>query len=71
MGRTSSMPRLTPDQLFEELSDVDDLLIVQDLDGVCMQLVKDPLTRRMDPDYVAAVAAIASRPPAPNAQSFA
>ena len=52
------MPRLTPDQLFEELSDVDDLLIVQDLDGVCMQLVKDPLTRRMDPNYVAAVAAM-------------
>ena len=52
------MPRLTPDQLIEELSDVDDLLIVQDLDGVCMQLVKDPLTRRMDPDYVAAVAAM-------------
>ena len=36
------MPRLAPDQLLEELTPVDDLLIVQDLDGVCMQLVKDP-----------------------------
>ena len=26
----------------------DDLLVVQDLDGVCMQLVKDPLTRRIE-----------------------
>ena len=43
------MPRLTPDQLLQELTGAEDLLIVQDLDGVCMQLVKDPLTRRMDP----------------------
>ena len=40
------MPRLTPDQLLQELTGAEDLLIVQDLDGVCMQLVKDPLTRR-------------------------
>ena len=52
------MPRLTPDQLLQELIAADDLLIVQDLDGVCMQLVNDPLTRRMDPDYVTAVAAM-------------
>ena len=50
------MPRLAPDQLLEELTPVDDLLIVQDLDGVCMQLVKDSLTRRMDPGYVNAAA---------------
>ena len=50
------MPRLAPAQLLEELTSVEDLLIVQDLDGVCMQLVKDPLTRRMDPDYVNAAA---------------
>ena len=50
------MPRLTPDQLLQELAVVDDLLIVQDLDGVCMQLVKDPLTRRMDRNYVEAAA---------------
>lgn len=50
------VPNLTPDQLLVELSGVKDLLIVQDLDGVCMQLVKDPLTRRMDPSYVHAAA---------------
>ena len=52
------MPRLTPDQLLQELAGAEDLLIVQDLDGVCMQLVKDPLTRRMDAAYVEAVAAM-------------
>ena len=50
------MPRLAPAQLLEELTSVEDLLIVQDLDGVCMQLVKDPLTRSMDPGYVNAAA---------------
>ncbi len=30
------------------------LLIIQDLDGVCMGLVKDPLTRTIDPAYVRA-----------------
>ena len=52
------MPRLTPDQFLQELTGAEDLLIVQDLDGVCMQLVKDPLTRCMDPAYVEAVAAL-------------
>ena len=52
------MPRLTPYQLLQELTDAEDLLIVQDLDGVCMQLVKDPLTRRIDPSYVDAVLAL-------------
>ena len=55
-ARRVAMPRLTPDQLLQELAVVDDLLIVQDLDGVCMQLVKDPLTRRMDRNYVEAAA---------------
>ena len=53
----TSMPCLTPDQLLQELTG-EDLLIVQDLDGVCMPLVKDPLTRRMDAAYVEAVAAL-------------
>ena len=53
-----SSSRLTPDALLAELTGVDDLLIVQDLDGVCMDLVKDPLTRRIDADYVHAVAAL-------------
>lgn len=30
-----------------------DVLIIQDLDGVCMELVNDPLTRQIDPAYVA------------------
>ena len=50
------MPRLTPDQLQQQLVDVDDLLIVQDLDGVCMQLVRDPLTRQLDRSYVESAA---------------
>ncbi len=52
------MQRLSPDQLLRELGKANDLLIVQDLDGVCMQLVKDPLTRRMKPSYVRAAAAL-------------
>lgn len=32
----------------------ENLLIIQDLDGVCMGLVKDPLTRVITPDYVQA-----------------
>jgi glucosylglycerol 3-phosphatase len=46
--------RLSPDQLLQELCGVEDLLIVQDLDGVCMQLVNDPLTRQMNGAYVMA-----------------
>ena len=36
------------------LVEEENLLIVQDLDGVCMGLVKDPLTREIDPSYVQA-----------------
>ena len=39
------------------LGATDNLLIIQDLDGVCMGLVKDPLHRHIDPAYVAAVPA--------------
>lgn len=35
-------------------TETENLLIIQDLDGVCMGLVKDPLTREMDLDYVKA-----------------
>ena len=42
--------------LHRELVDSPDLLIVQDLDGVCMPLVKDPLTRSIPVDYVRAAA---------------
>ena len=59
--RSPLVQRQTPDQLLQELAGVDDLLIVQDLDGVCMQLVKDPLTRRMDRSYVEAAARLQGR----------
>ncbi len=36
------------------LATQDNLLIIQDLDGVCMGLVKDPLTRQLDKRYVEA-----------------
>jgi glucosylglycerol 3-phosphatase len=39
------------------LASVENLLIIQDLDGVCMGLVKDPLTRVIDPHYVMATQA--------------
>lgn len=36
------------------LIEKENILIIQDLDGVCMGLVKDPLTRTIDPRYVEA-----------------
>ena len=39
------------------LANTENLLIIQDLDGVCMGLVKDPLDRTIDPAYVEAVSA--------------
>ncbi|MGB2925841.1 MAG: glucosylglycerol 3-phosphatase [Limnothrix sp.] len=38
----------------ETLATTENLLIIQDLDGVCMGLVKDPLTRKISPDYIRA-----------------
>lgn len=40
--------------LVDQLAHEERLLIVQDLDGVCMPLVRDPLTRAIDPLYVRA-----------------
>ncbi|MGB3495918.1 MAG: glucosylglycerol 3-phosphatase [Elainellaceae cyanobacterium] len=45
---------LRHDELLRVLSETENLLIVQDLDGVCMGLVKDPLTREIEPGYVEA-----------------
>ncbi|NJL46060.1 MAG: glucosylglycerolphosphate phosphatase, partial [Leptolyngbyaceae cyanobacterium SM2_3_12] len=39
------------------LATTENILIIQDLDGVCMELVNDPLQRRIDPGYVAATQA--------------
>lgn len=44
-------------ELLRVLSHTPNLLIIQDLDGVCMGLVKDPLTRVMDVSYIKAVQA--------------
>ncbi|MGB3534628.1 MAG: glucosylglycerol 3-phosphatase [Microcoleaceae cyanobacterium] len=41
----------------EILATTENLLIIQDLDGVCMGLVKDPLNRVIHPDYIEAVPA--------------
>ena len=33
----------------------ENILFIQDLDGVCIQLVKDPMTRKLDKNYIYAV----------------
>jgi glucosylglycerol 3-phosphatase len=38
--------------LLRTLSQAPRLLLIQDLDGVCMGLVRDPLTRRLDRGYI-------------------
>ena len=48
---------LDVDKLANILANVENLLIIQDLDGVCMGLVKDPLSREIDLDYVRATKA--------------
>jgi len=52
------MVRMDLASLHQELVVSSDLLIVQDLDGVCMPLVKDPLTRRLPAGYVHAAAGL-------------
>ena len=45
---------LDHESLLRDLTGKPDLLLIQDLDGVCMGLVTDPLRRSIDPDYVQA-----------------
>ena len=45
---------LNHEAFIKTLATTDNLLIIQDLDGVCMDLVKDPLTREISPDYIQA-----------------
>jgi glucosylglycerol 3-phosphatase len=40
--------------LLDSLSATENLLVIQDLDGVCMGLVRDPLTRTLDRRYIEA-----------------
>ncbi len=42
------------EDLITEINHSKEFLIIQDLDGVCMQLVKDPLTRTMPEEYIKA-----------------
>jgi glucosylglycerol 3-phosphatase len=44
-------------QFIDRLATTENLLLIQDLDGVCMELVKDPLDRQIDLAYVQATAA--------------
>ncbi|WP_229779362.1 glucosylglycerol 3-phosphatase [Pseudomonas matsuisoli] len=39
-------------ELLDALAATENLLIIQDLDGVCMDLVRDPLTRTLDRRYI-------------------
>jgi glucosylglycerol 3-phosphatase len=57
MGQ-EAMTRLTLAELHEELSREPDLLLVQDVDGVCMPLVRDPLDRRLEVGYIEAAASL-------------
>ena len=36
----------------DRITSAENLLFVQDLDGVCIPLVSDPLTRKMDKSYI-------------------
>ncbi len=44
--------------LSQMLIERENILIIQDLDGVCMGLVKDPLTRVMEARYLESVKAL-------------
>ncbi|MEM6450676.1 MAG: glucosylglycerol 3-phosphatase [Cyanobacteria bacterium P01_D01_bin.105] len=48
---------LDHDAFIQTLVSTENLLIIQDLDGVCMQLVNDPITRQISPSYVSATQA--------------
>lgn len=48
---------LDTDKLAYIFANIENLLVIQDLDGVCMGLVKDPLTREISLDYLRATQA--------------
>ena len=51
---------LDSQSLSQMLVEKENILIIQDLDGVCMGLVKDPLTRVIDPNYLEAAKSLGS-----------
>jgi len=58
---TKNSPHFSLDhsRLLDSLVATDKLLIIQDLDGVCMGLVRDPLTRTIERRYVHAASQLA------------
>lgn len=59
MTKHSPAFSLDHSRLLDSLIATDKLLIIQDLDGVCMGLVRDPLTRSIDRCYVQAARQLA------------
>ncbi len=55
------MARLSLEKLQEEIGASSNILLIQDLDGVCMPLVRDPLTRVLPRDYIEAVSRVGHR----------
>ena len=45
----------TKEEVIRTIINEENILIVQDLDGVCIPLVQDPLKRQIDKEYVTAV----------------
>tara|TARA_Y100001968_G_scaffold330414_1_gene382210 strand:+ start:9593 stop:10810 length:1218 start_codon:yes stop_codon:yes gene_type:complete len=45
---------ISPSQQIENLFKIQNLLLIQDIDGVCIPLVKDPLERELDSSYIIA-----------------
>ena len=42
----------TKEEIIKTILNEENILIVQDLDGVCIPLVQDPLKRKIDKEYV-------------------
>lgn len=60
MNFSSLHASLNHERLLESLAG-DDFLLMQDLDGVCMGLVRDPLTRTLDTGYIKAAQQMGDR----------
>ena len=43
----------------EQIISSENILFIQDIDGVCIPLVKDPLTRKLESKYILAAKALA------------
>ena len=57
MSLAQSSYSLDRQALIDLLAQQENILIIQDLDGVCMKLVQDPLTRTLDTEYIKATKA--------------